>query len=232
MSHFKTISLDQISFENVSLLQNEIDTVLQAVDLQIPMDQTIVIQSSNPAHAVCLLEVLAGRREPQAGRVFWNENNLFEREEIDWNRHDLVGCYFENHRPNPKTTIEQMFRELTNSAVVIQEALEHFDLGEDLGKTFQSLSYEKQKLTLLIASTLKNPQMLILEDPASGLTEQRFLQFLDWIQLGQRMGHLRHLFLTNHHPAALRHLSCNIMYIEDGLIYFEDEQNLKKAVHF
>jgi len=232
MSHFKTISLDQISFENVSLLQNGIDPVLQAVDLQIPMDQTILIQSSNPAHAVSLLEVLAGRREPQAGRVFWNENNLFERDENEWTRHDLVGCYFENQRPNPKMTMAQIFKSVNSSAVALQEVIEHFDLAQDMDKTFQSFSYEKQKLALLIASTLKNPQMLILEDPASGLSEQCFLQFLDWVQMGQRMGHLRHLFLTNHHPAALRHLSCNIMYLEDGLVYFEDEQKIKKAVHF
>lgn len=234
MSHFKTMSLDQISFENVSLLHNEngLDPVLQSVDLQIPMDQTILIQSSNPAHAVSLLEVLAGRREPQAGRVFWNDNNLFEHEENDWTRHDLVGCYFENQRPDPKMTVAGFLKVATASAVVLQEVIEHFDFAEEMTKTFQSLSYEKQKLTLLIASTLKNPQMLILEDPASGLSEQCFLQFLDWIQMGQRMGHLRHVFLTNHHPAALRHLSCNIMYLEDGLIYFEHDQKTKKAVHF
>lgn len=232
MSHFKTISLDQISFENVSLLQNGIDPVLQAVDLQIPMDQTILIQSSNPAHAVSLLEVLAGRREPQAGRVFWNENNLFEREENEWTRHDLVGCYFENQRPDPKMTMAQIFKSINPSAVALQEVIEHFDFAKDMDQTFQSFTYEKQKLALLIASTLKSPQMLILEDPASGLSEQCFLQFLDWVQLGQRMGHLRHLFLTNHHPAALRHLNYNIMYLEDGLIYFEDEQKIKKAVHF
>lgn len=232
MSHFKTISLDQISFENVSLLQNGIDPVLQAVDLQIPMDQTVIIQSSNPAHAVSLLEVLAGRREPQGGRVFWNENSLFEHEESDWTRHDLVGCYFENQRPDPKMTVVGVFKSMTSSAVVLQEVIEHFDLANEMTKIFQSLSYEKQKLVLLIASTLKNPQMLILEDPASGLSEQSFLQFLDWVQMGQRMGHLRHVFLTNHHPAALRHLSCSTMYLEDGLIYFEQDQKAKKAVHF
>jgi putative ABC transport system ATP-binding protein len=233
MSHFKTISLDQISFENVSVLQNGFDPVLQAVDLQLPMDQTVVIQSSNPAHAISLLEVLAGRREPHSGRVFWNESNLFEQDEKDWTRHDLVGCYFENQRPDPKIVTYQLFKKLNGSAVILQDIIEHFDFAEEMSQVFQSLSYEKQKLCLLIAATLKNPQMLILEDPASGLSEQRFLQYLDWVQRSQRMGHLRHLFMTNHHPAALRHLSHNIMYLEDGLIYLEEEeQKTKKAVHF
>lgn len=232
MGHFKTISLDQISFENVSLLQNGLDTVLQAVDLQIPMDQTIIVQSSNPAHAVSLLEVLAGRREPQSGRIFWNENNLFETEDSEWTRHDLVGCYFENQRPDPKSTLRQLFQAVDPSEEILEKIEQHFELKTDWVKNFQQLTYEKQKLALLIASTLKNPQMLVLEDPASGLSEENFLQFLDWVQAGQRMGHLRHLFLTNHHPAALRHLDHNVMYLEDGLVYYEENQKFKKAVHF
>lgn len=237
MSHFKTISLDQIAFENVSLLQNGFELILQAVDLQIPMDQTVLVQSSNPTHAVFLLEVLAGRREPQSGRIFWNEDNLFEQDENEWTRHDLVGCYFENQRPDPKVTLLQFFQKVINPSLhgseeMIAAIAEHFEWGDDMTKSFDKLTYEKQKLALLIASTLKNPQMLVLEDPASGLSEQSFLQFLDWVQQRQRMGHLRHLFLTNHHPAALRHLEHNVMYLEDGLIYYEEEQKFKKAVHF
>ena len=232
MSHLKPVSLDQISFENVSLLHNGFEPILQAVDFQIPMDQTIIIQSSNPIHAVFLLEVLAGRKEPQSGRIFWNENSLFEQDDNEWTRHDLVGCYFENQRPNPNQTLKQLFAEVTLSRELISESVEHFDLQDDLQSPFKKLVYEKQKLALLIISTLKNPQMLVLEDPASGLNEKSFLQFLDWVQRGQRQGHLRHLFLTNHHPAALRHLDCSVMYLEDGLVYYEENQKFKKAVHF
>lgn len=232
MGHFKTIHLDQISFENVSLFKNGLDPVLQAVDVQIPMDQTIVIQSSNPEHAMALLEVIAGRKEPQSGRIFWNEKNLYEQDENEWTRHDLVSCYFENQRPDPKVSVKNFFQSFHPDQDVLHEMLEHFEMKNDIERSFKELSYEKQKLCLLMASTLKNPQMLILEDPASGLTEQSFLLFLDWMQRGQRMGHMRHVFLTNHHPTALRHFDYSIMYLEDGLIYLEEAEKQKKAVHF
>ena len=232
MSHFKTLSLDQILFENVSVLVNGLDPILQAVDLELPMDQTVIVQSSNPTHSVFLLEVLAGRKVPQSGRIFWNENNLFDQDEKDWNSHDMVGCYFENQRPYPKNTLKQIFESVNCSEEIYNEIVEHFEIEEDLQKSFVNLSFERQKLVMLVTSTLKNPQMLILEDPASGLSEKTFLQFLDWIQKGQRQGHLRHVFMTNHHPAALRHLDCSIMYLEDGLIYFEENQNFKKVFHF
>jgi ABC-type multidrug transport system ATPase subunit len=232
MSHFKNFSLDQILFENVSVLQNGLDPILQSVDLQIPMDQTVIIQSSNPNHAVFMLEVLSGRKEPQSGRILWNEVNLIENDDKEWTMHDLAGCYFENQRQHPEQIVEHIFDFLTPSKELIQEAIEHFELEADVHRTFKSLTYEKQKIVMLISSTLKNPQMLILEDPASGISEKNFLQFLDWIQRGQRQSHLRHVFMTNHHPLALRHLECSFMYLEDGLIYFEENQKFKKAVHF
>ncbi len=211
---------------------NGFDPVLQAVDIEIPMDQTIIIQSSNPTHSVYLLEVIAGRKVPHSGRIFWNEDNLFGPDDTAWSSHDLVGCYFENQRPHPKQTLNDIFLFCNPSDELVQEAIEHFELENEMKLKFSNLTYEKQKLILLIVSTLRQPQMLILEDPASGLTEKSFLQFLDWVQRGQRQGHLRHVFMTNHHPAALRHLDCSVMYLEDGLVYFEENQKFKKAVHF
>jgi hypothetical protein len=48
----------------------------------------------------------------------------------------------------------------------------------------------------------------------------------------QRQGHLRHIYLTNNHPAAARHLDASIIYVEDGLIYLDEGQTFKKIVHF
>ena len=236
MGHFKTISLDQIIFENVSIVIDGFDPILQSVDLEIPMDQTIVIQSSNPMHAVHLLETLAGRKIPQGGRIIWNECQPHEvEEEIAphlQRQLQLVGCYFEDQRPPPNSTVLEIFSNSKAKSELITEAIEHFEIEALTKKKFRDLTFEMQKVILLITATLTEPQMLTLEDPAVGLTEKNFLNFLDWIQFGQRRGHLRHIFLTNHHPTALRHLDAAELYVEDGLIYLQDKEKFKKAVHF
>jgi len=232
MGQIQPPSLDQIFFENVSVFSNSLAPVLQYVDFEIPMDQTVIVQSSNPTHAVSFLEILAGRKVPQSGRILWNELDIHDLENPDSLQHQLVGCYFENLRPHPEQMVIDILQRPAISRELVQEAVEHFDLSLELQKPFKALSYESQKLVLLIVSTLKNPQMLILEDPAVGLSEKVFLDFLDWVQRSQRFGHIRHMFLTNNHPAATRHLDAHIMHLEDGLIYFEENQNYKKAVHF
>ncbi|MBC7743282.1 MAG: ATP-binding cassette domain-containing protein [Bdellovibrionaceae bacterium] len=232
MGHFKTVTLDQIIFENVSIAIDGFDPILQSVDLEVPMDQTIVILASNPMHAAHLLETLAGRKLPQGGRIIFNECPPHEVEEEIVLSNQLVGCYFENQRPSPKMTVTEIFSQTKASSALIADALEHFEITELALKKFKDLSYELQKVVLLVAATLNMPQLLTLEDPAVGISEKNLLNFLDWIQLGQRQGHLRHIFLTNNHPTAMRHLNANELYVEDGLIYLQDKEKFKKAVHF
>lgn len=232
MGQHKLNNLDHIQFENVSFQSEGLDPVLVRVDLEFPMDQTVVVQSSNPAHSVHVLEILAGRKEPQSGHIKWSDTGSYEKEEITVSLHELVACYFESSRPDPNMSVRSLLESSGATKKIIQEALEHFEISELLEKKFRELSFESQKLLLLLMPTLKTPQMLILEDPAIGLSEEVFLNYLDWIQIWQRQGHLRHIYMTNNHPAAARHLVATNMFIEDGLIYLEEEQSFKKIVHF
>ncbi|MEK6627355.1 MAG: ATP-binding cassette domain-containing protein [Bdellovibrionota bacterium] len=232
MAQHKPNNLDHIFFENVSYQNEGLDPVLVHVDLELPMDQTIIIQSSNPAHSVHVLEILAGRKEPQSGKIKWTDQGAYGGEESQVSVYELVASYFESSRPDPNVLVQDLLSGTGATAKIIAEAVEHFELNKLTNKAFKSLSYETQKLVLLIIPTLSTPQMLILEDPAVGLSQEIFLNYLDWIQIWQRQGHLRHIYLTNNHPAAARHLEANIMYVEDGLIYLEENQGLKKIVHF
>jgi|GEM_PF-5270251 len=232
MAQHKPNNLDYILFENVSYRNEGLDPILVHVDLEFPMDQTIIIQSSNPSHSVHLLEILAGRKEPQSGKIKWTDQGSYSGEEIQVSLHELVASYFESNRPDPNIKIEELLISTGAVKKMIFEAIEHFEILNLLNKSFRNLTYEDQKLILLLMPTLKTPQMLVLEDPAVGLSQQAFLDYLDWIQIWQRQGHLRHIYMTNNHPAAARHLDAKIIYIEDGLIYLEENQDFKKIVHF
>ena len=232
MAQLKQNNLDRIHFENVSFENEASDPVLVHVDLELPMDQTVIVQSSNPTHSVQVLEILAGRKEPQSGRVKWTDEGSFSQNEITVPVHEVVACYFESHRPSPEIKVQDLLKSGADNSEIVKLALSHFDLNRKNSKKFKDLSYEMQKLLLLVVPTLKTPQMLILEDPAVGLSEAVFLNYLDWIQIWQRQGHLRHIYMTNNHPAAARHFEASIMYVEDGLIYFGEDQTLKKIVHF
>jgi ABC-type multidrug transport system ATPase subunit len=232
MAQHKVNSLDQILFENVSFKAEGLDPVLSGVDLDLPMDQNVIIQSSNPSHAVHVLEILAGRKEPISGRIKWSDEGAFEEEAAQFNFHEVVGSYFESFRPAPDMKVSHVLSSTGASSEMCQEAIEHFEWDPFLNKKFRDLKYEDQKNILIVLPTLKLPQMLVLEDPATGISEMKFLNYLDWLQLWQRQGHLRHLFMTNHHPTAARHMEVCLMHVEEGLIYVDEFISNKKIVHF
>ena len=232
MAQHKLINLDQVQFENVSFQMEGLDPVLKCVDLSLPMDQTVIVQSTNPSHAVNLLEILAGRREPHAGRVKLTDELESEDSLKGVPFYEVVASYFESNRPDPNTIVGKLLLKTGARPEIVDQAIEHFSLDTLLKKKFRVLSYETQKMLLLVISTLRVPQMLVLEDPAVGVSEEIFLNFLDWIQFWQRQGHLRHVFMTNNHPTAARHFTNSSMMVEDGFIYLEQTENYKKIVHF
>jgi len=232
MAQTKSIQLESVQLVNVSLQVEGLDPVLSSVDLEIPMDKTVEVKASNPAHAVYLLEMLAGRREPQKGKVQWH-NSLGSADELaDRCFFDVVSGYFESERPSPNATIQEIFATAEASGEIIKAAVEHFGLQKKLDTKFHTMTFETQKLVLMIRATLKIPQMLVLEDPPVGISEATFLAFLDWIQFWQRQGSFRHIFLTNNHPTAARHLDSISMFVDEGLIYVEEPREFKKAVQF
>lgn len=233
MGTFKTLNLDAMTLQNVTFaLDGGFDTVLSHVDFDLPLDQNVLVKSSNPVHSIHFLQILAGLKKPQSGCVKWNETDIFSHENSDLAPYEVMGCYFENQRPHPQKTMTEIFSESGMPSDRMQEILEQFEFKKLAKKKFSELTYEIQKTVQLITVISRAPQLLILEDPALGLSEALFLEVLDLIHYGQRQGQLRHIFLTNHHPTALRHLDVSVMHIEDGLVYFEENSEAKKLFNF
>lgn len=229
------LEVNEIKLENVTLKVSSFhDPVLSAVDYNLPTDAVLLIESSNPQAATLFLKLMAGREDATSGRVLWNDESVFTTDcQID--PRESMGCYFETFRAGQKETLKSiLFKDL--GADEYYFVLDYFDLTDKAETLLKALPYSFQKLAYLIKSAASSQeqakQVLVLEDPASGLEESQWLCFLDYMQMQQRRGHLRHIFMTNHHPTAMRHIGHNTIYIEDGIIYIDENMNTKKASHF
>lgn len=224
------IDINQVYLENVTLAQPGLDPVLQSVDFDLPTDQTVVIESSNPNSSLQFLQFLSGARPSTSGRILWNGQDIFaDDHEVD--PRTVMGSYFEGGRLNLNITVKAFFDQFVTPEE-LKVICEQLDLTPYLNNELGKLSYSVQKLIFMSQAVAKNPQMLLLEDPASGLTEQQWLNFLDLVQYKQRQGHLRHVFMTNHHPTALNHIGHNKLFLEEGIIYFDETAPTKKVAHF
>ncbi len=229
------LEVNEIKLENVTLRVSSFhDPILSAVDYNLPTDAVLLIESSNPQVATLFLKLMAGREGATSGRVLWNDESVFTPEsQVD--PRESMGCYFETFRAGQKDTLKSVLLKDLGKAEY-DFVLDYFDLTEKADRPLKGLSYSYQKLAYLIKSAASDEQqtkqVLVLEDPASGLDEAQWLCFLDYVQMQQRRGHLRHIFMTNHHPTAMRHIGHNTIYIEDGIIYIDEDTSTKKASHF
>lgn len=230
-----SLEVNEIKLENVTLKVSALhDPILSQVDYSLPTDAVLLIESSNPQAATLFLKLMAGREGATSGRVLWNDESVFTPDShVD--PRECMGCYFETFRAGQKDTLESvLLKDLGETEYAF--VMDYFDLTDKAATSLKSLPYSFQKLAYLIKSAASHnehaKQVLVLEDPASGLDEAQWLCFLDYVQMQQRQGHLRHIFMTNHHPTAMRHIGHNTIYIEDGIIYIDENISTKKASHF
>lgn len=220
--------INDLRLENVTLQIQGKDPILQSVDFNLPVDETIIVESSNPQNAVYFLKALAGRMETQSGRIFFGKDT--DTEVFEEDRYGTTGCFFESDICLKKMTFEKILGVSTKSEQ-FQEIMTHFDLHLAVQQKFEELPFSIQKMAYLIKSIIHQPELLVLEDPSSGLEEKQWLDFLDYLQLKQRRGFIRHVFMTNFQTSALRHLSYNKLFLEEGLLYFDETAGYKKASH-
>lgn len=231
MDKNQQLEVNEIKLENVTLKVSEShDPILQSVDYSLPTDEVLLIESSNHHNATMFLKLLAGRAELAGGKVLWNDESVFTSDS-SFDPRDSMGCYFETFRAGNKETFESILLEDLGQEE-FDFVMDYFDLTDKETAPLKGMAYSFQKLAYLIKSAASNKQVLVLEDPASGLDESQWLCFLDFIQMQQRRGFLRHIFMSNHHPTAMRHIGHNRIFLEDGLIYIDEEVNTKKVSHF
>lgn len=223
--------INEISLDHVSLAIENRDPILVDADVVLPMDEMVVLESENPTHSSYFLQLLAGRLSPDNGQLLWNQKNFFG-EDATLEPHHYLGSYFETFKSPSHLTFRSLWQSFVETEEELIELMTAFDLKDYCDIPFNKTPYAYQKLSQLVLPILKRPQILILEDPAYGLSEDQWLNYLDFIQLYQRRGYLRHLFLTNSHPTALIHLNHQKLYIADGMIYLDQKTGFKKVSHF
>ena len=91
---------------------------------------------------------------------------------------------------------------------VVHEWLKLTGLEDTAGTSFRALSFGQQRLVLIIRALVKNPPLLILDEPLQGLDGASRAQVLGFISYIMRHGRTSVLFVSHHEediPAGITH---------------------------
>lgn len=98
----------------------------------------------------------------------------------------------------------------------VDELLDYFDLRADKDRLMNILPLGKQRLALLARTIIKNPELLILDEPCQGLDRQQTLHFNSMVD--ELCGSGKTLLYVGHFESALPDCLDKRILLEDGAV--------------
>jgi molybdate transport system ATP-binding protein len=168
--------------------------ILQDVSWTVNQGERWAVLGPNGSGKTTLLSLICGDH-PQAYR---NDIRLFGRPrgtgESIWEIKQRIGLvspelhlYYSEHLTAAQTAATGFFDVLayrpttTEQDAVVRELFDHFGIAVLAERPFLRLSTGEQRLVLLIRALVKNPPLLILDEPFQGLDERIIRRARDWI---------------------------------------------------
>ena len=170
--------------------------VLQGVDLELTAGQPALVAGRSGSGKSTLLELICGLAEPSGGTINWMGEPLNARQ-----RRWLCGLVFqfpERHFLGLSVGQELKLGQRRLSSDTAATVLEQVGLeGVSLQQAPERLSGGQQRRLALAVQLLRNPKVLLLDEPTAGLDWSVRGEILDLLQ---RLARDRVLLVVTHEP--------------------------------
>ncbi|ARJ50494.1 ABC transporter ATP-binding protein [Staphylococcus lutrae] len=159
-----------LKVEYVSKKFNQFVAVNQ-ISFEVKKGEMLGFLGRNGAGKTTTFRMILGLSEPTEGRI------TYEGKLIDHTVYNRVGYLPEERGLHPKVTVSDELKYLATlkgmDSKAVKEAIDYwltrFKISENRDKKIESLSKGNQQKVQLLASMLHEPELLILDEPFSGL---------------------------------------------------------------
>ncbi len=228
----KTNAKEMVKLENVNVSYGE-KKVLKNINWQLNEGERWLLQGPNGSGKSTLLSLLNGDH-PQA---YANKIYLFGKKrgsgESIWDIKEKIGIispelhwYYDLNANVGQTIASGFFDSMSlyqklsfEQQQKLEQILHFFDLNEDKNKKLNTLSLGKQRLALLARTIVKNPELLILDEPCQGLDTQQTQYFNRVVDDLCKSGHT--LIYVGHFESQLPECLSHQLILENGEIKFK-----------
>lgn len=212
-------------FEKVTKIYPPYFKALLNINLEIKRGEFIVLTGPTGAGKTTLLKLIYREEIPTEGEIFWEG---VPYRELSYSKltglRRKLGIVFQDHRLfNELTVYENILISLalsdkknSKTKFLIYEWLERFNLAHKSQKKVQELSGGEQQKIGLIRALIREPEVLLLDEPTGNLDPQSLLDMLKILQEYHRKGCT--IVLSTHDPTIISKRPGKLIFLNQGSI--------------
>jgi putative ABC transport system ATP-binding protein len=197
---------------------------LQEVDLSVSEGEFIVILGPSGSGKSTLLNILGGIDGASEGSLLFDGENLAaanERALTRYRRH-AVGFVFQFYNLMPNLTARENVKLAADISVAplnVDEALKNVDMADRAGHFPSQLSGGEQQRVAIARAVVKNPRLLLCDEPTGALDVKTGVQVLKVLRNFNRLYGKTVMVIT--HNASIADMADRVLYMRDGRVIRE-----------
>ena len=195
--------------------------VLKGVSVGVERREMCVIQGTSGSGKSTLLNCIGGLDDIDSGscKVDGLEIAGLKKDKLSDYRRDTLGFIFQFYNLVPNLTVREnieVCRYLTKNPLDMDELLDTLGLKEHAGKFPSQLSGGQQQRTAIARALIKNPKLLLCDEPTGALDSKTSRDILVLLEkINQKYGTTM-LIVT--HNNSIKNMVHRVIFIKDGEI--------------
>ena len=205
--------------------------VLKGIDLTLERGEFCVLLGPSGSGKSTLLNIIGGIDTADSGTITIGQASIgaMKEKELTRYRREHLGYIFQMYNLIPNLTVRENIEVgayLGRKPLDVDELLEVLGLKEHAGKLPNQLSGGQQHRTSIGRAIVKNPDILLCDEPTGALDYKTSKEILKLIEtVNQTYGNTV-IMVT--HNAEIRHMADRIVLLHDGMLR-DNARNPKKV---
>ena len=222
-----------IQIENLSKVfrTSEVETIaLNHVNIEVKEGEFVAIMGPSGCGKSTLLNIIGGIETADEGSIIIDGETVenMNDKQLSLYRRKHLGYVFQSYNLIPNLTVKENIETgayLSNEPLPLDDMLKTLGLWEHKNKIPNQLSGGQQQRTAIGRAIIKNPDILLCDEPTGALDYKTSKEILKLIEtVNQKFGNT--VILVTHND-AIRHMADQVIKLHDGQIRHNDKNEQK-----
>lgn len=201
------VIIESLRLENLSYGYHDRECVFEDVTLEIPTGKIVWVSGQSGAGKSVLIKLLNGHIAPTKGRYLINGQDVAQMSFEEFLPYRLrIGYSFDfGGLINNRTIYQNLSLPMEyhhpsqeqNIADQVHEYLAHFNLLDVANERPASIPGAFRKAACVARAFMLNPQMLLLDDPTTGLRSELRMRLKDLLLKKKKSGEVTNIFVAS-----------------------------------